>query len=257
MQLMVSQMYDVLKSFVDPVFIIFVLLLISFLMSSFFGKQKGGGLFLFFIIVLFYGFSIQPVSGYLSYQLEKSYIKNLHVGERMTMDVVAVLSGTNYDIQTLADTFPGETTTVRLVHAVRMYKQCSAKYLICSGKGGTRVSGAELMAQMAESFGVPGHRIRLEAKSCNTHEHAVEFNKMFADKDIRIGLVTSAWHMKRSEAEFRKYFKNVQPLPAGFLYTSPAGTAAIRFIPQSRWLFNNTVVMREYVGGLWYKFKNI
>lgn len=250
-------MYDVLKSFIDPVFIIFVLLFVSFLMSSFFGKQKGGGLFLIFLIVLLYGFSIQPVSGYLSYQLEKSYIKNLHVRERMPMDVIAVLSGTNYDLQAIADTLPGETTTVRLVHAVRMYKQCGAKYLVCSGKGDSRLSGAELMAQMAESLGVPGHRIRLEAKSRNTHEHAVEFNKMFSDKDIRIGLVTSAWHMKRSEAEFRKYFKNVQPLPAGFLYASPAGTAAVRFIPQSQYLLKNTLIFREYIGRFWYGLKSI
>jgi hypothetical protein len=94
--LMVSVMYDVLKSLIDPVFIIFVLLLIYFLRSSFFGKQKGGGLFLLFIIVLLYGFSIQPVSGYLSYQLEKNYIKSLHVDEKAKLDVVAVLSGTNY-----------------------------------------------------------------------------------------------------------------------------------------------------------------
>ena len=248
-------MYDLLKSFIDPVFIIFVLLLISFLMSSFFGKQKGGGLFLFFIIVLLYGFSIQPVSNYLSYNLEKDYIKSLPIENKYVADAIVVLGGKDYDINIINKTFPGETTTVRLVHGVRMYKQCGAKYLVCSGKGDSRVSGAELMAQMAESLGVPGHRIRLEAKSRNTHEHAVEFNKIFTDKDIRIGLVTSAWHMKRSEAEFRKYFKNVQPLPAGFLYASTTGTAAVRFIPQSRWLFNNTLVIREYVGRVWYKIK--
>ncbi len=44
------------------------------------------------------------------------------------------------------------------------------------------------MAQMAESFGVPGHKIRLEAKSRNTYEHAVELSKMFPDKDVRLGL---------------------------------------------------------------------
>ena len=254
---MVPQMYDVLKSFIDPVFIIFVLLLLSFVMSSFLGKQKGGGIFLLFIIVLLYGFSIQPVSGYLSYQLEKSYIKSLHVDEKAKLDVVAVLSGTNYDIQLLAETFPGESTTVRLVHAVRMYKQSGAKYLVCSGRDQSRVSGAELMAQMAESLGVPGHKIRLEAKSRNTYEHAVELSKMFPDKDIRLGLVTSAWHMKRSEAEFRKYFKNVQPLPAGFLYASPAGSAAVRFIPQSQSLLKNTLIFREYVGRFWYGLKSI
>jgi uncharacterized SAM-binding protein YcdF (DUF218 family) len=254
---MVPQMYDVLKSFIDPVFIIFVLLLISFVMLSFFGKQKEGGIFLLFIIVLLYGFSIQPVSGYLSYQLEKSYIKSLHVDEKAKLDVVVVLSGTNYDIQLLDETFPGETTTVRLVHAVRLYKQSGAKYLVCSGRDQTRVSGAELMAQMAESLGVPGHKIRIEAKSLNTYEHAVELSKMFPDKDIRIGLVTSAWHMKRSETQFRKYFKNVQPLPAGFLYASPAGSAAVRFIPQSQCLLKNTLIFREYIGRFWYGLKSI
>ena len=212
---------------------------------------------MFFVIVLLYGFSIQPVSGYLSYQLEKNYIKYFHVDEKARVDVIAVLSGTNYDIQMLSETFPGETTTVRLVHAVRMYKQSGAKYLVCSGKGDSRISGAELMAQMAESLGVPGHKIRLEAKSRNTYEHAVELSKMFPDKNVRLGLVTSAWHMKRSEAQFRKYFKKVLPLPAGFLYASPAGSAAVRFIPQSRWLSNNTLVMREYVGHFWYKIKSI
>lgn len=254
---MVSQMYDVLKSFIDPVFIIFVLLIISLMMSSFFGKQKGGGLFLFYIIVLLYGFSIQPVSNYLSYHLEKDYIKNRPVEKKNAVDVIVVLGAKDYDINALNKTFPGDATTVRLVHGVRMYKQYNAKYLVCSGKGDSRVSGAELMAQMAESLGVPGHKIRLEAKSLNTHEHAAELKKMFADKDIRIGVVTSAHHMHRSEAEFRKYFKNVQSLPAGFLYASPAGSAAVRFIPQSRWLLINTLIFREYVGRFWYGFKSI
>ena len=80
---------------------------------------------------------------------------------------------------------------------------------------------------------------------------------MFPDKDIRLGLVTSAWHMKRSEAEFRKYFKNVQPLPAGFLYSSPTGASAVRFIPQSQYLLKNTLIFREYVGRLWYGLKSI
>jgi uncharacterized SAM-binding protein YcdF (DUF218 family) len=112
------------------------------------------------------------------------------------------------------------------------------------------------MAEMAEVFGVPGEKIRIEAKSGNTYEHAVEFNKMFTNKDIRIGLVISAFHMKRSETEFRKYFKKVVPLPASYLFASPAGTPAVRYIPQSQWLLNNTLIFREYVGRLWYKIKD-
>lgn len=252
-----EQIYHILKSFVDPVFVIFVFLLISFLICLMTGKKKSGALFLFLTIVLLYGFSIEPVSRYLSYKLEKDYIRNIPIEEKNTLDVIAVLGGGNYEIRELNRTFPGDTTIVRLVYGVRMYKEFHAKYLVCSGGGNNKISEAVLMAEMAESFGVPRERIRTEAKSVNTFEHAVEFNKMFIDKDLKIGLVTSAYHMKRSEEEFRKYFKNVLPLSATYLYASPKGTPAARYIPQSLYLYNNTLIFREYVGRLWYNIKGI
>jgi uncharacterized SAM-binding protein YcdF (DUF218 family) len=251
-----EQIYIVCKSFVDPIFIIFILLLISFIICLRASKKKSGVLFLLLTIVLLYGFSIEPVSSYLSYKLEKGYIAIRPAEEKAMVDVVVVLSGGNYTIQALGKTFPGEATIDRLVHAVRMYQEYDAKYLVCSGKGNSKISGAEVMAQMAEAFGIPKARIRIEPKSENTYEHAVEFNKMFIDKDIRIGLVTSAYHMKRSEKEFRKYFKKVLPLPSSYLYHSPEDTSAVRYIPQSQWLSNNTLIFREYVGQLWYSIKD-
>lgn len=253
-----EQIYSICKSFIDPIFIIFILLFISFIICLRSNKRKGGVLFLLLTIVLLYGFSIEPVSSYLSYQLEKKYITTRPIEEKTTLDVVVVLGGGIYDIHALGKTFPSDAAIGRLVHALRMYHEYHAKYLVCSGKGNSKISEAELMAQMAEAFGMPKARIRIEAKSENTYQHAVEFNKIFIDKNIRIGLVTSAYHMKRSEKEFRKYFKNVLPLPAGYLYHSPAGagTSVVRYIPQSQWLLNNTLVFREYVGQLWYGIKD-
>jgi uncharacterized SAM-binding protein YcdF (DUF218 family) len=252
-----EQIYDVMKSFVDPVFIIFFLFLVCCLICLATGKKKGGPLLLLFTLILLYGLSIEPVSHYLSYKLEKDYIRYDPVEEKIPLDVIVVLGGGVYDIRALKKTFPGESTTVRLIHGVQMYRKHSAKYLVCSGKGEGEAAVAKLMAEMAEAFGVPGEKIRVEAKSRNTYEHAIEFNKMFANKDIRIGLVTSAFHMKRSETEFRKYFKKIVPLPASYLYASPAGTSALRYIPQSQWLLNNALIFREYVGRLWYKIKDV
>ena len=253
-----EQVYVVCKSFVDPIFIIFVLLLTSFIICLRSNKQKGGVLFLLLTIVLLYGFSIEPVSSYLNYKLEKDYIVARPADEKTSIDVVVVLGGGNYEIHALGKMFPSDATTGRLVHAIRMYQEYDTKYLVCSGKGNSKISEAEMMAQMAEAFGVPKARIRIEPKSENTYQHAIEFNKMFIDKDIRIGLVTSAYHMKRSEKEFRKYFKKVLPLPSGYLYHSPAveGISAIRYIPQSQRLLDNTSVFREYVGQLWYSIKD-
>lgn len=247
--------YDILKALVDPVFIIFILLFISFVIFFLSVKKKTDILLLCFILILFYGASIFPVSNYLSYQLEKDYI-NRSYKDKIDPDVIVVLSGGSYDIHASGHTFSGETTIVRLIHAVQMYKKYGAQYLVCSGKSESKIPDSRLMAQMAEELGVPRDKIRMDTNSDNTYEHALEFNKMFPNKDIKVGVVTSAIHMKRSEKQFRKFYVKVIPLPAGFLYTSPHGTPAIRYIPQSRWLFNNAQIIHEYVGQIWYWIKD-
>jgi uncharacterized SAM-binding protein YcdF (DUF218 family) len=252
-----EQVYDVFKSFVDPVFIIFLLLFISFLICLMSGKKKGGALFLFFALILLYGASIQPVSNYLSFKMENKYINVRPVEDKGSLDVIVALSGGAYDIKAHNASFSSDSTIVRVAYAVRVFKDYHAKYLVCSGSGHSKIPDAELMARLAQDFGVPQERIRIEVRSKNTYEHAIEFNKMFVDKDMKVGLVTSAFHMQRSEKEFKKYFQNVLPLPSSYLYASPAGTAAVRYIPQSQWLANNTLIFREYAGQIWYGIKDI
>jgi uncharacterized SAM-binding protein YcdF (DUF218 family) len=149
-----EQIYDVLKSFVDPIFIIFILLLTSFLIFLISGRKKSDTLLLFFTVVLLYGASIFPMSNFLSYQLEKNYI-NSPPKDKIKLDVIVVLSGGAYDVNALNKTFPGESTIVRLIHAVQMYKKYDAKYLVCSGKSDGKISDAQLMAQMAEELVCP------------------------------------------------------------------------------------------------------
>ena len=250
-----NQIYDVLRDSVDPICIIFILLVISFFVVLRSSKKKGGALLLLLAIVLLYGFSIEPVSSYLSWKLEKDYIQN-PASSKKPLDVVVVLSGGAYDIQALSKTFPVPETAARLIAAVQAFKASNARYLVCSGKGDRKTSEAAMMARLAEGLGVAGEKIRLDEKSENTWQHAVQLDRMFTDKNIRIGLVTGAYHMKRSEIEFRKYFKNVTPLPARYLYRSPSGTAAVRYIPQSVRLFDNALILKEFVGRLWYKIKS-
>lgn len=253
-----QQVYDVVKSFVDPVFILFVLLLVSFLICLAGAKKKSGVLLLLLTIILLYGFSIQPVSQYLSSRLEKKYIHPVPEEDKKPLDVIVVLSGGAYPVEALGKVYPGSFTSARLIHAVRTLKASSAKYLVCSGKGQHHtISDAEWMAQAAHEMGVPKESLRIDAKSTNTREHAAELNKMFVDKNLRIGLVTSAFHMPRSEAQFGRYFTNVTPLPSDYLFFTPAGTPAVRYIPQSQWLFRNALIFKEHVGRLWYSVREI
>lgn len=254
---MANAIYDILKSMIDPAGILFILLCISLIFGLKAAKKKTELLFLFLIIVLFYGFSIQPVASFFSSKLENKYMNIKELERDKTLDVIVVLGGGTYTVRGGTQIFPSDDTSARLAQAIRMYQKYNAKFLVCSGKGDQKISEAELMADMAEDFGVPRARIRPEAKSENTYQHAVEFDKMFLDKNIHVGLVTSAYHMKRSETEFRKYFKNIHPLPSGYLTRLPTRTAVIRYLPQSHWLFSNAMIFKEHLGRLWYWMKDL
>jgi len=113
------------------------------------------------------------------------------------------------------------------------------------------------MARLAEKLGVPKERIRMEAKSINTWDSAVELNKMFANKNISIGLVTSASHLKRAQKEFRKYFNNVMPFPSNYYYASSADNVFVKYAPQAGSLSKTSLALKEIVGYLCYSMKSV
>ena len=246
--------YIICKGFVDPVFIVILLLLIAFFICLIGGKKKSGVLVLFLSIVLLYGASIFPVANYLCYYLEKDYIKSQSDAEQ-NIDVLVVMGGGAQDINSLKNTFTTEATSARLLSAIDVYNKKGAKYFVCMGKGSGKITEAELMARLAEKLGVPKEKIRVEAKSINTWDSAVELNKMFPNKNISIGLVTSASHLKRAEKEFKKYFNNVVPFPANYHYASSAENIFVKYAPQTSSLSKTSLALKEITGQLWYKIK--
>jgi len=232
------------------------LLLIAFFICLIGGKKKSGVLILFLSIVLLYGASIFPVANYLCYYLEKDYMKS-QSDARQNIDVLVVLGGGAQDINSLNNTFPTEGTSARILSAIEVYNKKGAKYFVCMGKGSGKIPEAEVMARLAEKLGVPKEKIRVEAKSINTWDSAVDLNHMFANKNISIGLVTSASHMKRSEREFKKYFNNVVPFPANYYYASSAENVFVKYAPQTGSLSKTSLALKEIVGQLWYSVKSV
>jgi len=250
-----DEVFIVLKGFLDPLFITFVLLIISFFVFLLNSKKKSDSLILLLCIVFIYGASIAPVANHFCYYLEKDYIDKPDAGVKNNVDVIVVLGSGTKEINSMKETFNTEIESLRLLHAVAIYNKTGAKYFVCSGKGEGKVSQAEAMAKLAENLGVPREKIKIEPNSRNTSQNAGEVNKMLNNKNVNIGLVTSAFHMKRSEREFKKYFKNVLPLPAHYLYSSPAGNAVLRYMPQSEELYKTSVAFREIIAQLWYRLK--
>jgi uncharacterized SAM-binding protein YcdF (DUF218 family) len=249
-----EEVYAIFKGFIDPVFVVFSLLIIAFFVCMAGSKKKTGALILLLSIILLYGASIFPIANYLCRYLEKDYINNPSVTDR-NIDVIAILGGGSKDIGALKNTFLSEITATRVLHAVEVYNKNGAKYVVCSGKGNGKISEAAVMARLAEKLGVPKEKIKIEDKSMNTWQNAAELNRMFINKNISVGVVTSAYHMKRSEREFKKYFNNVLPLPAHYLYSSPMGNAVLKYMPRAEELYKTSIAFKEIVGQLWYSIK--
>lgn len=248
-----STLYILLKAFLDPVVAVLILLILGLLVSFRSEKRRYPRIiFLAAFIILYIG-SISPVSNALSYILEREYFIR-HSGNIEKLDIVMVLGGGISDNKYIGSTLPSYQTTSRLFHAIQLFRDSVAEYLVCAGKGSGNISEAEVMAKAAVRLGVPAARIKVDSTSRNTWEHAQNINKLFQNKDIKIGLVTSAYHMKRSERELKKYFPNVIALPSDYLYSSPK-LSIVTFIPRSVNLYKVATVLNEMIGNMWYRIR--
>lgn len=106
---------------------------------------------------------------------------------------------------------------VRLTEGIRLYKKCPKAKLILSGGIGdrTNVTDAVLMADLSVELGVPKEDIILEPESMSTFDEARLIKPIVSNQ--KFILVTSASHMPRSMALFRKLGMNPVPAPTGHL----------------------------------------
>jgi len=253
---MVDELSAVLKGCLDPLFVIFVLFIVAYAFFFRSVKQKSDTLMFLLTIVLLYAAGISPVSNYLCYVLEKDYLVP-QSNKPIPLDVIAVFGSGTKRIHPLKQTLNTDVSTLRVVHAVKMYRQSQARYFVCSGRGerGDTVSEAQVMAQLAESLGVPRNSLQTESRSTNTAENARELHRLIGDRKAKIGLVTSAFHMKRARREVEKYFDHVIPLPAHYLYVSSGVNPVLRLMPQAQELYKTSLALREIVAQGWYAVK--
>jgi uncharacterized SAM-binding protein YcdF (DUF218 family) len=83
----------------------------------------------------------------------------------------------------------------------------------------------------------------------NTLESARAAKKLI--KGNRIILVTSAYHMKRSSAMFRKQGFDVVPAPAGYR-SEQQGLSLYSCIPRAGSLHDSSAALAEFLSLFWY-----
>ena len=244
--------YQFLKSLLDPVVVLLAVLAAGYLVARRRGDRRGRAVFLM-AFALVYVASTAPLSESLCYLLERHSYASVP-DDRRPLDVVVVLAGGVTSNRSLGTAVINRQSTIRLVRAIEVFHSSGARYLVCSGSM-PFLNEAGLMAETAGRLGVPAGSIRIDVRSTNTREHPVEVSKMFPDKHVRIGLVTSAYHMPRSTHEFRKYFPGLVAYPTDFMYSYRRFTI-FTLVPSAARLDKLSTAVSELVGIAWYRVKD-
>ena len=124
-----------------------------------------------------------------------------------------------------------DTARARLVEGVRLARIFPEAEMITCGNGLGLENCADAMAEAAVELGVEPVRIRRVVQGRDTG-HEAELVKS-AVGDAPVLLVTTAVHMERSMAEFRRRGVNAVPAPCDFV--APASDDALGAVDRSRW----------------------
>jgi uncharacterized SAM-binding protein YcdF (DUF218 family) len=143
-----------------------------------------------------------------------------------------------------------EAALGRVVEGVRLYKAIpGSKLLLSGGSGFDPVPEAEVMARIAVLLGVKPQDILLETDSRDTADEAEMIAKIIGRK--RFILVTSAAHMPRAMALFKKHGLGPIPAPTDYLGRQAQGFSPDAFFPNAAILEQVETAVHEYLGLAW------
>jgi uncharacterized SAM-binding protein YcdF (DUF218 family) len=221
-------------------------------------RKRGAALLLLGLHVLLLCLCSTPVvSDYLVAKWERRFAP-VKAGESVSADAAIVLGGAvEGPLPPRVEENLGEGAD-RLLRASRLYRRGKVARIIVSGGNipwrGTTLSEAEVMKNLLVEWGVPADAVSVEDKSRNTRENAVNARRMLAAGKIESALlVTSALHMPRAMAVFRRAGVPVVASPTDYLAVDRGPREIMDYLPDAGALRNTTALLREVAGMLYYK----
>lgn len=181
------------------------------------------------------------------------------VSESPSAPAIVLLGGTVYR-QRPPRPIPEELSGARLTHALRLFKAGKAPKIIVAGGlpyrdgEGNRRAEADDLADLLLILGVPASAIVKENGSRTTYENAINVRELLerSGDPTRVLLVTSALHMRRAAALFRKQGVEVIEAPNSYLATT-FDWEIRSFVPQPAVLSSSTAAVKELVGFVAYR----
>jgi uncharacterized SAM-binding protein YcdF (DUF218 family) len=141
--------------------------------------------------------------------------------------IVVLGGGTRRDSADPAGPTPTAATLERLAYAARLARLSGRPLLLSGGSpSGAEPEALGMQRALLADFGLEARW--LETRSRTTAENADETARLLAPLGIRrLLLVTSAAHMRRAVAEFRRAGLDPVPAPAGATRASPLGLGSL------------------------------
>lgn len=189
-----------------------------------------------------------PFSALLLYPLENSYSKiDFPQTAPKYIHVLGSSHVSNRDIPLSSEL--SLVGLARVMEGVSIYRRHPEMIMIFSGYGHTDpVSDARKNAEMALSMGVNPEKIILLENAKDTYEEAVQAKKIVGNQPLV--LVTSASHMPRSAALFKKAGITVIAAPTDFQIKKR--DPLLQF-PSAEGLKRSEAAFHEYLGIIWSK----
>lgn len=142
----------------------------------------------------------------------------------------------------------------RLIVPARLFLSGKTRHLVASGLSVTDIRGSRSLADDTAAvwldLGIPESAITRLSKPRNTAEEIRAYRELIAANSWkRVGVCSSAWHLRRVEQICRKEGVEMVPVPADFLST-PLPWSPMYAVPQARGFQNVQKALWEMLGGI-------
>jgi uncharacterized SAM-binding protein YcdF (DUF218 family) len=170
---------------------------------------------------------------------------------------VVVLGGGHADMPGIPATGKlSSSALARIVEATRLLGALPGSRLIVSGPGEPgRPTHADVLARAAESLGIDPARIMLIDTALDTEDESLAVARLVGG--ARVALVTSAWHMPRAAALFRRAGVDFAPCPADFVSRIGTRLRWTDLACDSESLERSTLAVHEWIGLVWMRLRGV
>jgi uncharacterized SAM-binding protein YcdF (DUF218 family) len=248
----------ILNFFINPLYILFLIVLIQLFVIFFIRSKKLVFFFskLFLILFLFFGYS--PLSNFLLSKIEDYIQSSKYPIQQLTGVVVLGGSfGKGSESKERNEVFLNSSAE-RLTKALEIYKKNPRILILFSGFSNAIKPQGWSESDMAKKFfldqGVKIDNLIFENQSRNTFENIKYSKDIITNYKGTWGLITSANHMPRSFFAFKKQGLILEPINVDY----KTGTSRMFWInfDISTGLSNWSIIFHELIGITYYKATN-